>query len=109
MRYDRADAGGAADWLDGVVELTIPRGSTDPLLLPWRPIWSGFFLNLLFYAPIIWLVARVPRAVRRYIRTRHKRCAACGYPIGVSTRCTECGNLIRLRPARHNLLRALGT
>ncbi len=74
------------------------RALRPPQITFQSPIWSGFFLNLLFYAPMIWLVARVPRAVRRYIRTRHKRCAACGYPIGVSERCTECGNLIGLRP-----------
>lgn len=60
-------------------------------LLPIRPIWPGFLINTLFYAAILWLIFAGPFALRRTIRRRRGCCPACGYPVGVSPRCTECG------------------
>ncbi len=49
------------------------------------PYW---FLVLLAAAP--GLVLAVPAYIRRR-RVAQARCSACGYPVGVSPKCTECG------------------
>ena len=61
------------------------------IVLPFHPIWSGLIINTLFYAVLIWGVVSGPGAARRVFRQRRNRCPACGYPIGTSTVCTECG------------------
>lgn len=60
-------------------------------LVPLKPIWPGFAVNTLFYATILWLIFFAPGAIRRMFRRRRHQCPACGYPIGVSPMCTECG------------------
>ncbi len=59
--------------------------------LPLRPVWPGFALNPFFYATILWLLVRGPVVLRRVVRRRSGRCPDCGYPVGVSPVCTECG------------------
>lgn len=59
--------------------------------LPIRPIWPGFLINTLFYAALLWLLFCGPGKVRRFVRIRRGRCPKCGYPIGQSPMCTECG------------------
>ncbi len=69
-----------------------PVARTDYLnALPCQPIWPGFVLNTFFYVVILWLLFAVPGVVRRRIRIKRGQCAACGYPVGVSSVCTECG------------------
>jgi hypothetical protein len=69
---------------------------------PWdtglRVNWVGSVLNPLMgvaIAATIWfLPAWIVRAIRSYRRRRRGCCAKCGYPIGVSALCTECGNTL---------------
>jgi hypothetical protein len=57
-------------------------------------IWPGFAINTVFYAAILWLLFAAPGFVRRRIRIKRGRCPACGYPIGSSDVCTECGAVL---------------
>lgn len=59
--------------------------------IPLHPIFAGFAINTFFYATILWLFVRGPVVLRRVVRRRRGRCPACGYPVGVSAVCTECG------------------
>lgn len=70
------------------------------LVLPMRPIFSGFALNALVYAAAAWLLFALPFAWRRRRRIRRGLCGACAYPFGASPVCTECG-----RPVGPGLLR----
>jgi len=67
------------------------RGGAHPRLLPFQPLWIGLVANTLIYASAVWLGTRGPLLLRRRLRRRDDRCVACGYPIGTSGRCTECG------------------
>jgi hypothetical protein len=58
---------------------------------PFRPLWPGFAINTLFYAAILWLLFAAPFVLRRWRRVRRGLCPACGYPVGTSPVCTECG------------------
>jgi hypothetical protein len=69
-----------------------------PRLLPLRPLWPGFAINTLLYAPIIWLLLFAPLALRRVIRRQRNLCERCGYPRGPSTICSECGASLPCRP-----------
>lgn len=69
----------------------IASADADGFLLPTRPILSGFVLNSLLYAAVLWVVFVGVPASRRYIRLRRGLCPRCGYPIGASDRCSECG------------------
>ena len=60
-------------------------------LLPFDVEWLGFVVNTIFYGGILYLLVRRPEAIRRFFRIRREACAACGYPIGSSAVCTECG------------------
>lgn len=60
-------------------------------LLPLRPYWPGFAVNVPFYAVLIWALVAGPLAFRRWRRGRHGLCPACAYPRGTSPVCTECG------------------
>ena len=68
--------------------------------LPLRVLFPGFAINTIFYAAILWLLCAAPGFVRRRIRIRRGRCAACGYPIGTSAVCTECGNMVPVATRR---------
>ncbi len=61
--------------------------------IPLRPIWSGFAVNTLFYAAMLWLVIPGPFALRLLIRRRRGLCLACGYDLrhGEHEACPECG------------------
>lgn len=76
-----------------------------PGLLPLIPIWSGFLMNTLFYGAIAWMMFAAPRAARRRMRVKRSQCPACGYPVGTSPVCTECGEELgvtkRRRGERH--------
>ena len=60
-------------------------------VLPLRPIAPGFAINTLFYGGILWLLFAAPFAIRRWRRVKRGLCPACGYPVGTSDVCTECG------------------
>ena len=68
-------------------------------------VWQGLVLNPLIVAGVPWLLVIGGLAGWRWMVGRRRlaagTCAACGYPIGVSERCTECGVPIpgRLRGA----------
>jgi hypothetical protein len=66
-----------------------------PTCVPLRPIWSGFAMNTLFYAAILWLLFAAPFALRRRRRIKRGLCPACAYPVGDSTVCTECGKPVK--------------
>ena len=62
-------------------------------ILPLRPLWPGCLLDSVLYT----FAAALPLArftIRRSCRLWQYRCMKCGYPIGVSIRCTECGQLL---------------
>ena len=59
--------------------------------VPSHCIWSGFAINTVFYAAILWLVCAAPFALRRWRRIKRGLCPACAYPVGASDTCTECG------------------
>lgn len=81
--------------LRGAVEIWWKTPNQRPLsmprYLPTRPRWPGFAINTDFYASIFWLICGAPFALRRRLRARRGQCQQCGYPIGVSPVCTECG------------------
>ena len=80
-----------ADW--GIWK---PRG----WILPYQPIWSGFAVNTLLYTVAMSLTfgaAIAPFALRRHLRTRRGLCPACGYPVGESAVCSECGRAVSSR------------
>jgi hypothetical protein len=85
---------GSALWsgeeIDGFWIIPRSRPNWD-VFLPISPIWSGFAINTLFYAAILWLLFAAPFALRRWRRVRRGLCPAGAYPVGVSAVCTECG------------------
>ncbi len=62
--------------------------------LPIRPIWPGFAVNTLLYATVLWLLICGPFLLRRFIRVKCGRCVKCGYLVGESAVCTECGKAL---------------
>jgi hypothetical protein len=82
------------DWLR-------PRNSRAgvPRMLPCGPIPSGVVAGSTFYASILFVLWSVPRQARRSWRHRRGRCPACGYPIGTTDVCSECGKPVTPRPA----------
>jgi len=82
----------------GYVEIPIKRRfGEDYSVLPLIPIWPGFVVNSLFYSvmlAVLVYVMCVPFLLRRQWRVRQGCCVHCGYPIGVSSVCTECGEVL---------------
>src|SRR5262245_55524052 len=86
-----------SDWCDRIL---IPDGVPwcdiqGIRYLPTRPIWSGFAINTMFYAAIVWMLFAAPFALRRWRRIRGGLCPACAYPVGASEACTECGYTLK--------------
>jgi len=65
--------------------------------IPYRPIFSGFAINTIFYAVILWMLCAAPGAVRRRVRIKSGQCASCGYSLreSVSEKCPECGATLK--------------
>lgn len=63
--------------------------------LPLDPVWAGFLFDAAFFGGGLWLALRGRGALRRSIRRRRRQCLDCGYPIGKSPICTECGRSVR--------------
>src|SRR5262245_17895036 len=77
--------------------IRVPRVLTpSPFVdfVPFHPIWPGFAINTVFYAAIVWLVFATPIRFRRWRRIKRGLCARCGYPVGSSALCSECGEKI---------------
>jgi len=70
-----------------------------PRVLPLRVIVPGFFVDTLFYWAILW-IPFVPPIWRRHLRIKRHQCQFCGYPIGISPACTECGKPVMARSAK---------
>ncbi len=71
-----------------------PSSGSHARGLPLGPIWPGFAVNTLLYAGVLWLLFGGPFTVRRLIRVRRGLCPKCGYPMGESAVCTECGKTL---------------
>jgi hypothetical protein len=73
----------------------------DERLVPYMPIWHAFVVNSLIYAGVLFLVFRGANTLRRQVRIWRGRCPNCGYPVGLSLICSECGRPLpsRARPA----------
>ena len=65
--------------------------------LPLRIEWSGAILGSLFWAAAMGLPLMVARYIRRYRRLIHAKCPACGYPLGATATCSECGERLAVR------------
>jgi hypothetical protein len=82
-----------------VGEVWIPQTWWHPPgRLPLYPIWSGFAINTLFYAVLLWLAFIGVRYGRRCLRLKRGRCPKCGYDLrgapsggGAGGGCPECG------------------
>ena len=85
------------DWnnlaLAGHVPDPTPRLLSAGLVL--NPVMVGTGASAILLAPwLVWVL------VRRTRRRSRDECARCGYPIGVSPVCTECGQVVRVaKPA----------
>jgi len=75
--------------LPGELGFGLPRRSGK--IVPYGIDWPGFLLGALFWGAVIGVLWWTLRAGRRQHRRRRGRCIACGYPIGASDVCTECG------------------
>jgi hypothetical protein len=90
-KYSRTTPG--APWI--VLEVHPHRAFILPRrIIPTGPIWKGFTIDTLLYAALLWMVFVVPGTLRRLLRVRHSLCPGCGYPIGLSAVCTECGETV---------------
>lgn len=67
--------------------------ANDLRLLPTQVIWSGFLLNWIFYAFVLFGLMALPGAVKRTHRLRRGRCPDCGYDLrgAFNAGCPECG------------------
>lgn len=61
------------------------------VLLPLTPRWPGFVLSAASHAAALALLWAAFLILRGRWRRWRRRCPGCGYPIGVSMRCSECG------------------
>ncbi len=68
--------------------------------LPRRVLPVRFAINTLFYAGVLWLLFAAPFALRRRRRIKRGLCPACGYQIGTSEVCTECGKPVTPKAVR---------
>ena len=91
VRIRRTATGRATEIQRGVATSRWSPGMRGGIL-PTRLLWMGTTLNTLFYAALAWLLWSAPFALRRFIRRRRGQCPACGYPVGESGRCSECGH-----------------
>jgi hypothetical protein len=73
------------------------RTNQRPRIVPLRPIWLGLLLNTLVFAlsayALVFCVRGIHRVVIRSVLPGH--CTICGYPVGTSDRCSECGARVR--------------
>ena len=75
----------------------MPSASPGSKVAPLLAIWSGFAINTVFYAGVLWLLFAAPFALRRRRRIKRGLCPKCAYPVGQSDVCTECGKPVTRR------------
>ncbi len=75
----------------------LPSDRGLPRAVPLRPIWTGFAVDTLFYATVLWLLIPGPFVLRRFVRLKRGLCVKCAYPMGESAVCTECGKALANR------------
>lgn len=63
-------------------------------LLPWRPMWAGLALNAAVFGSSAWLLSAIFISAKRLIRRVKGQCPTCGYPVGLTRVCAECGSLL---------------
>jgi hypothetical protein len=76
-----------------------PLFDTKPWL-PLRPMWPGFLANSVLFGLVPFLPIAAFAAARRSRRRRRHQCLHCGYPVGTSPVCTECGRAMAQPPVR---------
>lgn len=82
----------------GFVDLSLqPWHGMIPRVLPLGIDWLPFAVNTLFYAALLWPLFCASFAMRRIVRMKRGRCVKCGYPMGESAVCSECGSALRRR------------
>jgi hypothetical protein len=59
--------------------------------LPLMPLWPGFAGSTLVYGVFSFAGLTTLAALRRMRRRTRGLCVPCGYPLGESARCSECG------------------
>jgi hypothetical protein len=59
------------------------------------PLPTGFAINTVFYAAILWALFAVPFVLRRRRRIKRGLCPACAYPVGEGAVCTERGTPVK--------------
>lgn len=95
----RTDGHPRSIWLLG---LPAPRWAFNPdgrtyNRLPVRPRWPEFLGNSAVFGATLALVWYTPGWWRRARRRRCGQCVTCGYPVGISEVCTECGRSVRAK------------
>ena len=80
---------------DAIVLRVVQEGRWGGLLLPLRPIWSGFLIDTAFFGSIAFAVLFGPGMARRAARRSRGQCLRCGYDMRAiaSATCPECGAL----------------
>ena len=68
------------------------------LRLPSRLLWAGLIVNAVLFAAATLVVWTLPQLILRAVRRRRGQCPQCGYPVGVSPVCTECGTPVLNNP-----------
>ena len=67
--------------------------------LPLRPLYSGFAINTILYAVILWVLVATPGVLSRKRRRGRGLCVACGYSLRGSApqseKCSECGAALK--------------
>lgn len=79
-------------------QIRIVDPADEKWTLPVNVHWIGFVGNTIFWA-LPWSVPLLLLTLRRRWRRRQGRCEACGYPIGTSAVCTECGVVLESNQA----------
>lgn len=84
----------------GIVRSRFVAGAQGDFIeyFPVDPLWAGFIVNCLFYTAVVWAALSGPLLIKRWLRRRRGLCPACGYPVGASPVCTECGLPSPLQP-----------
>ena len=65
--------------------------------LPYRLLWLGFAVNIVFYAVILATLFYSSFVLRWFIRRRRGLCPGCAYPRGEADVCSECGKALLQR------------
>lgn len=83
----------APTWLRG--RPIAPPSQVGPIYLPLKIIWPGFIANTLLYSLVFYSIFFMHFKLRHVLRLKRKQCIKCGYPIGQSEICTECGEELK--------------